>query len=68
MQYVIEQYRWDVDKNYKYYHLINSKTFESDNNLEEKEYNKDGSIFLIYKVENEIQNTRRTNRNKIRNG
>lgn len=50
MQYVIEQYRWDVNKNYKYYHLVNSKTFESDNNLEEKEYNKDGSIFLIYKV------------------
>ena len=62
MQYVIEQYRWDTNKNYKYYHLVDSKIFESDNNLEEKEYNKDGSIFLIYKVENEIQNTRRNSK------
>ena len=53
MQYVIEQYRWEGNK---YYHLVDSKVFESDKEIEEREYNKDGSLFIIYK--DEIQTTR----------
>ncbi len=62
MWYVIEEYQWDSDGTFKYYHLKDSKVFESDKELEEKSYNKNGSTFLIYKIENEIQNTRRTKR------
>lgn len=66
MRYVIEQYCWDSVDKYKYYHLKDSKVFESDKSLDEKSYNKDGSTFLIYKIEDEIQNTR-TRRGKKRN-
>jgi hypothetical protein len=54
MQYVIEEYRWEGNK---YYHLADSKVFESDKEIKEREYNKDGSLFIIYK--DEIQTTRR---------
>lgn len=61
MWYVIEQYGWDNNDGYKYYHLKDSKVFETDKYLDEKSYNKNGSTFLIYKLEeNEIQATRRT--------
>lgn len=60
MWYVIEQYQWDFNEKHKYYHLVDSKVFESDKEIEEKSYNKDGSTFLIYKTEDEIQNARRT--------
>ena len=67
MWYVIEEYGWNSDETLKYYHLKDSKLFESDKELEEKSYNKDGSTFLIYKIENEIQSTKRTKRAKERN-
>ena len=66
MRYVIEQYCWDNEKGWKYYHLKDSKIFESDKSIDDKSYNKDGSTFLIYKIEDEIQNTR-TRRTKKRN-
>ena len=65
MWYVIEEYRWDSDSKWKYYHLVDSKIFKSDKELEEKSYNKNGSTFLIYKFENEVQTTRRTSRKSI---
>lgn len=64
MWYVIEKYCWSVDNNFKYYHIEDSKVFESDKPLDEKSYNKDGSTFLIYKIEDEIQNTRSRTRKK----
>lgn len=56
MKYLIEQFRWE---NKEYYHLINSKVFESNCEDLERKYSKDGSYFTITKLENEIQTTRR---------
>lgn len=56
MKYLIEQFRW---YNKEYYHLINSKVFETDKNIQEKSYSKNGSYFVITKLENEVQTTRR---------
>ena len=65
MQYVIEQYGWDNNNGWNYYHLKDSKVITTDKLLEEKRYNKDGSTFLIYKLEeNEIQTTRTTRRTR----
>ena len=51
MRYVIEEYKWE---NNKYYHLNDSKIFETDKQIKEQEYFKDDSLFVIYKIENEI--------------
>jgi hypothetical protein len=60
MWYLIEEYRWDKDDKYKYYHLVDSKLFESNKKLKEETRFKDGSSFVISKVnEDEIQTTRR---------
>lgn len=64
MQYVMEQYKWDITNGWKYYHIVDAKVFVTDKVLEEKSYNKDGSTFLIYKIEDEIQNTRTRTRKK----
>lgn len=64
MRYVIEQYKWDIANGWKYYHIVDAKVFATDKVLEEKSYNKDGSTFLIYKIEDEIQNTRTRTRKK----
>jgi hypothetical protein len=65
MWYLIEEYRWDEDNGYKYYHLNDSKLFESDKPLKEETRFKDGSSFIISKVnEDEIQTTRRRNSKK----
>jgi len=64
MRYVIEQYKWDIANGWKYYHIVDAKVFVTDKVLEEKSYNKDGSTFLIYKIEDEIQNTRTRTRKK----
>ena len=67
MRYVIEQYRWENEDGYKYYHLVDSKEFESDKSMEDKDDSKDGSLFSIYKInENEVQTTRRTSRTTSR--
>ena len=55
MWYVIEQYRWDKDGNFKYYHLVDSQVFKSDKVVEQKDYFKDGSYFSVYQIEeNEV--------------
>lgn len=67
MWYVIEQYRWDVDGNLRYYHLVDSKIFKSDKVIPECDYFKDGSYFSVYKIEeNEVQTTRRISRTTSR--
>lgn len=60
----MEQYKWDIANGWKYYHIVDAKVFVTDKVLEEKSYNKDGSTFLIYKIEDEIQNTRTRTRKK----
>lgn len=56
MKYLIEQFQWH---NKDYYHLVNSKEFESDTELPERKYFKNGSYFVLTKLENEIQGRKR---------
>ena len=61
MKYVIEQFKWDEDNGLRYYHLTDSKEFETQMNIPERSYHKNGSYFTVTKITNEIQtSTRRT--------
>lgn len=51
MQYLIEQFRWDETDGLKYYHLVDSKVFDSDKPLKEKSYHKDNSLFEIVELD-----------------
>lgn len=51
MQYIIEQYGWDIDGSLKYFHLIDSKVFDTDKSIKTGDYSKNGSIFSIKKLE-----------------
>ena len=51
MQYLIEEYRWDEKDGLKYYHLADSKIFNSKTQLEEKSYHKNNSLFEIVKLD-----------------
>ena len=47
----MEQFKWDEIDGLKYYHLVDSKVFDSDKLLEEKSYYKDNSLFEIVKLD-----------------
>lgn len=55
MRYLIEQFKWQGKE---YYHLVDSQIFESSRELKETSYSKNGSYFVITKLEDEIQTTR----------
>lgn len=55
MKYLIEQFKW---YNNEYYHIVNSQVFESNRELKETSYSKNGSYFSIIKLDDEIQTTR----------
>lgn len=68
MRYLIEQFKWDEENGFRFYHLIDSKEFESDQFLEQS-YCKNGSYFNIIEFNNEIQTksrirTRKPNKNE----
>lgn len=52
MKYLIEQFRWEGKS---YYHLVNSKIFNSDKFIKERSYSKGNSYFKITKLEDEVQ-------------
>ena len=56
MKYLIEQFKWE-DK--KYYHLVNSRIFESDIPIKERSYSKGSSYFNLIKLEDETKTTGR---------
>ena len=56
MKYLIEQFRW---YNKEYYHLVNSQVFECKKEIKEASYSKNGSYFVITKLDDEIQTTRK---------
>ena len=60
MQYLIEQFAWEEN----YYHLVNSKIFESDKYIPETSYNKNNSYFKLTKLDDEVQTKRTTSRKR----
>ena len=56
LRYLIEQFKWYKND---YYHLVNSQEFESKKELKQTSYSKDGSYFVITKLDDEIQTTRK---------
>lgn len=61
MKYIIEQYKWH---NKEYYHLFDSRVFESDKIIPDTSYSKNGSYFIIRKLEDEIQASKRTEKRR----
>ncbi len=55
MKYIINQFKWDENSNLKYYHLVNSKEFDSDKIIPEVGYHKGEFYFIINKIDNDIQ-------------
>lgn len=57
MWYVIEEYRWDIDGELKYYHLVDTKIVKT-TKIKNNEH-KDGSLFEVTQLENyEAERTR----------
>lgn len=64
MGFLVEEYRWDIDGNTKYYHLADSKVVKS-TTIKDGEY-KDGSLFNVTKIEDD--EVKRTRSRKRRDG
>ena len=64
MKYEINQFRWDTENGFKFYHLVDSKEFESNKMIPEQEYIKNGSYFTIRNLEDDIQTKQRTRKRK----
>lgn len=66
MRYAIEQFRWDELDGFKYYHLADSKEFESDKIIPERTYYKNGSYFTIIRLDDEVQIPARRTKSRTR--
>lgn len=65
MQYLIEQTKWEDG----YFHLVNADVIDTDKNLRERTYYKNGSYFTVTKLDNDVPTIRRTKRRgKIKEG
>lgn len=49
-----------------YYHIVDSREFESDKEIQERCYSKNGSYFTITKVDDEIQREPRRTKQRVR--
>lgn len=57
MWYLVEEYRWDIEGDRKYYHLVDSKIVKS-TIIKDGEH-RDGSLFEVSNIEDyEVERTR----------
>jgi len=54
--YLIEQFKWTGKE---YYSIVASRIIDTDKELPEKSWHKNGSYFTITKLDDEVQTTRR---------
>lgn len=59
--YLLEISEWVNDGKLKYYHLLDSKTFQSSKDIEDQTYFKDNKFYTLSKIDfiNEIKRKRR---------
>ena len=67
MKYEINQFKWDTENGFAFYHLVNSKDFEIQKEIPETSYNKNGSYFIIRKIDDEVQTKQRIRKNRKSN-
>ena len=67
MKYEINQFRWDTEDGFRFYHLANSRDFEVKREIPETSYSKNGSYFIIRKVDDEVQTKQRTRKSRKSN-
>lgn len=63
MRYLIEQFKWEGKE---YYHIVNSKIFDSDKQLKERGWYVGDSYFHLIQLENEVQTSRRRSKKSDR--
>lgn len=65
MRYLIEQFKWEEEDGIKYYHLVNSKEFESSRVISNHSYHKNGSYFIIRQIDDFQNKPKLKQRGKI---
>lgn len=66
MKYIIEQYKFENDNGFHYYHLVDSREFESNTVGLEHKYSKNGSYFIITQFNDDVQSQSGRIRSKVK--
>lgn len=61
--YLMEVFESVTDRNFKYYHLADSKVFTSEKELEDQSYYKGNKYYVLSKQENIDETQRKRRRN-----
>lgn len=53
MHYLIEQFKWDIDGTLRYFHLTDSRIFESDKYIPNRYWKKNGYSYTLTRLSDE---------------